>query len=222
MNPQTKEEEEQDEERKKREEKDIEPSSTPGTNKTTQGAFKPKKKQALRVVCTDPEIQAHREHMSEHAVICKFMGLWPTECALCQWIKQHWRPKGDINLHLGAKGFFTVVFTNLEDKDRVFDGGPYFFAYAGLYMRPWKPNFVPEQETFTQFPVWIRLFSLPIDYWGLATLKQIGDKMGTFIKASEATIQRRYTSCARICVELDVSGALHEGIWLEFRDEDYF
>jgi len=25
-----------------------------------------------------------------------------------------------------------------------------------------------------------------------------------------------------ICVEMDVSGALHEGLWLEYRDEDYF
>ena len=71
-------------------------------------------------------------------------------------------------------------------------------------------------------PVWICLFSLPIDYWGLATLKQIGDHLGTFIKASEATMQRRYTSGARICVEMDVSGALHEGLWLEFKDEDYY
>lgn len=79
-----------------------------------------------------------------------------------------------------------------------------------------------EKGTFTQVPVWIRLFSLPIDYWGLETLKQIGDRLGTFIKDSEATMQRRYTSCARICVEMDVSRALHEGLWLEFRDEDYF
>lgn len=215
-------EDEQEKQGKKREGKDRESPIIPGTNNAPQEACKPKKNEALRVVCTDPEIQAHREHMSEHAVICKFMGLWPMERALCQWIKQHWRPKGDINLHLGAKCFFTIVFTNLEDKDRIFDGGPYFFASAGLYMRPWKPNFVPENETFTQVPVWIRRFSLPIDYWGLATLKKIGDKLGTFIKASEATIQRRYTSCTRICVELDVSGALHEGIWLEFRDEDYF
>lgn len=102
--------------------------------------------------------------MTEHAILCKFMGLWPIEQALCQWIKQHWNPKGDVKLHLRAKGFFTVVFTNLEDKDRIFDGGPYFFASAGLYMRPWKANFVPEKETLTQVPVWIRLFSLPIDY----------------------------------------------------------
>lgn len=125
-------------------------------------------------------------------------------------------------MHLGAKGFFTVVFTNLEDKDQIFDGGPYFMASTGLYMRPWKANFVPEKESFTQVPVWIRLFSLPIDYWSLNALKQIGDKLGTFIKASEATLQKKYTSCARICVDMDVSGALHEGLWLEYRDEDYY
>lgn len=70
--------------------------------------------------------------------------------------------------------------------------------------------------------MWIRLFSLPVDYWGLNALKQIGDQLGTFIKASEATLQKKYTSYARICVEMDVSGALYEGLWLEYRDENYF
>lgn len=120
-------------------------ASNPSPNNTSQGVCKPKKKDTLRMVLSDPNIQAYREHMIEHAIICKFMGLWPTERALCQWIKQHWRPKGDVKLHLGAKGFFTVVFTNLEDKDKVFNGGPYFFSSAGLYMRPWKANFVPEK-----------------------------------------------------------------------------
>lgn len=123
---------------------------------------------------------------------------------------------------MGAKGFFTVVFTNLEDKEKILDGGPYFMASAGLYMRPWKPNFVPEKESFTQVLVWIRLFSLPIDYWGMNALKQIGDQLGTFIKASEATLQNKYTSYARICVEMDVSGALYEGLCLEYRDDNYF
>jgi len=213
---------EQKEGSQEKEEKECETISNPSNNSTSSGICKPKKADTLRVVILDPEIQAYREHMAEHAVICKFMGLWPTERALCQWIRQQWKPKGDVKLHLGAKGFFTVVFTNLEDKDRIFYGGPYFLASAGLYMRPWKPNFVPEKETFTQVPVWIRLFSLPIDYWGLSALKQIGDQLGKFIKASEATMQRRYTSCARICVEMDVSRALHDGLWLEYRDEDYF
>ena len=74
------------------------------------------------------------------------------------------KPKGNIDLHLGSKGFFTMVFTNIEDKDRIFEGGPYFFAAAGLYMRPWVMNFVPKQETFTSILVWVRLYSLPLDY----------------------------------------------------------
>eukprot|EP00253_Pinus_taeda_P033737 PITA_33737 len=191
--------------------KEGEPSSNPNKLTSSSGAYKPKKTNNLRVVITDPEIQAYREHMTERAIICKFMGIWPSERSLCHWIKLHWKPRGDVKLHLGAKGFFTVDFSNLEDKDRVFEGGPYFLASAGLYMRPWKPNFAPEKESFTQVLVWICLFSLPIDYWGLNALKQIGDKLGTFIKASEATLQKRYTSYARICVEMDVSGALHEG-----------
>jgi hypothetical protein len=40
-----------------------------------------------------------------------------------------------VELHPGLKGFFTVVFMNLEDRDRVFEGGPYFHTLAGLYMR---------------------------------------------------------------------------------------
>lgn len=128
-------------------------TSNQDPNGPSQGVCKPKKKDTLRVVLLDPIIQAYREHMLEHAIICKFMGLWPTERALCHWIKLHWRPKVDVKLHLGAKGFFTVVFTNLEDKDKVFDGGPYFFSSVGLYMRPWKANFAPEKETFTSVPV---------------------------------------------------------------------
>jgi len=88
------------------------------------------------VVLSDPALYVHREHMANYAVICKFMGLWPTEKALNAWIKNDWKPKGEIDPYLGSKGFFTIVFTNLEDKEMVFEGGPYFYAVVGLYMRP--------------------------------------------------------------------------------------
>jgi hypothetical protein len=28
-----------------------------------------------------------------------------------------------VELHLGSKGFFTVVFMNLDNRDKVFEGG---------------------------------------------------------------------------------------------------
>ena len=45
--------------------------------------------------------------------------------------------------------------------------------------------------------------------------------MGKYVKTSEATLKGRYTSYARICIEMDVSGALPEAISLEFRDEEW-
>ena len=130
-------------------------------NISTTGPCKPKKNIKPWVVLNDPTLQVHKDQMATYVVIRKFMGIWPMEKALYTWIRNNWKPNREINLHLGSKGFFTVVFTNLEDKDIVFEGGPYFYAVTGLYMRPWVMNFFPKWETFTSVPVWIRLYSLP-------------------------------------------------------------
>jgi hypothetical protein len=182
---------------------------------------KPKTTLIPKVILEDPQTQLFRDQMKTHALICKFMGLWPTEGTLRNWIKYKWKPSREVELHLGSKGFFTVVFMNLEDRDRVFEGGPYFHASAGLYMRPWKENFSPEKETFKNVPVWLRLYSLPPDYWLPSTFEAIGNKLGKYVKTSEATLKGRYTSYARIYIEMDVSGALPEAISLEFRDEEW-
>ena len=73
--------------------------------------------------------------MQEHTVICKFMGSWPTKKALNGWIQNKWRPKGEVRLQLGSKGFFMVIFNLLEDKERIFEGVSYFLNAARLYMR---------------------------------------------------------------------------------------
>eukprot|EP00253_Pinus_taeda_P010957 PITA_10957 len=118
-------------------------------------------------------------------------------------------------------GFFTVVFTSLEDKDKVFERGPYFYVVAGLYMQTWMMNFVLNRETLTSVLVWIRLYSLPLDYWLPESLKTIGNKLGHFLKISEVTLKGRYTSFARICVEMDLSGAISEVIILDLYDEEW-
>jgi hypothetical protein len=45
--------------------------------------------------------------------------------------------------------------------------------------------------------------------------------MGKYVKTLEATLKGRYTSYARICIEIDVSRALPEAISLEFKDEEW-
>jgi len=65
--------------------------------------------------------------MRDHALIGKFMGLWPSKRDLIKWIKALWKPKGHFDLQLGSKGFFIAIFHNLEDKDQIFENGSYLF-----------------------------------------------------------------------------------------------
>ena len=69
---------------KEKEEKDKERGAK---NKAQKGPCKPKAEVTPRVVLNDPALQAHRDHMRTYAIICKFVGLWPTEKALQTWSK---------------------------------------------------------------------------------------------------------------------------------------
>ena len=88
---------------------------------------------------------------------------------------------------MGPKGFFTAIFNCIGDRNNVMDGGPYFFNSTGLYLRNWFERFNPVKENFNWAPVWIRLYSLPLEYWDEDSLQEIGKGLGEFIKIAEET-----------------------------------
>jgi len=107
---------------------------------------KHKKTMIPKVILEDPKTQLYQDQMKTHALIFKFMGLWPTERTLRNWIKYQWKSSGEVELHLRSKGFFKIIFMNLEDRDKFFDGGPYLHASIGLYIHSWKEKLSPEKE----------------------------------------------------------------------------
>jgi hypothetical protein len=86
--------------------------------------------------------------MKYFALIGKFLGLWPYEKYLVKWIQHWWKPKGHYDLQLRSKGFFTIILHNLEDRNRIFEGEPYFYNSTGLFLRFWTEKFNPEKEDF--------------------------------------------------------------------------
>ena len=125
--------------------------------------------------------------MKERAFIGKLVGIWPSEKTLMGWINTAWKPQGHYDLQLGAKGFFTVIFFNEEDRTRIFESGSYFFNSAGLFLRPWKEIFNLDKENLTIAPVWIRMYSLLTEYWLEEILMEIGNILGNFVKVFEQT-----------------------------------
>jgi hypothetical protein len=143
------------------------------------------------------------------------------EHPLLIWIAAKWKPKAHFDIQLGSKGFFTIIFTQLDDRDIILEGGPYFFNSAGLYLWNWTKCFNPNKEDFTWTPVWIRLYSLPQDYWDDETLKYIGNALGNFVKIEEQTKTNKYTSYARICIYMHISKDPPDSICLVHEDTEW-
>jgi len=189
--------------------------------KVTSRTCKPIAEERPKIELPSQKINERIQYMTDHALIGKFIGMWPTEKALHGWISTKWKPKGDITLQLGPKGFFTVIFYCLEDKFRIITQGPYFFNSVGLYLREWIARFNPDKEDLTWAPVWIRMYSLPEEYWDEGILKDIGSGLGEFIKIAEETKLRRYTSYARICVFMRLDKALPDSVSLSRDDYEW-
>jgi hypothetical protein len=101
---------------------DVEPSTShPKASQGWEpGKCIPQSDKLPRYTISSTRVGEHTQFMREHALIGKFLGLWPSEWDLMRWIKYWWNPKGDYEVQLNSKGFFTIILYSLEDKDRIF------------------------------------------------------------------------------------------------------
>ena len=88
-------------------------------------------------------------------------------------------------------------------------------------MRYQIEKFNPNKEDFTCVPVRIRLYSLPQEFLNEEVFSSIGNTLGSYIKTMKITRKKRYTAFARICVYLDVSGAIPKSIALSYEDSEW-
>jgi hypothetical protein len=176
---------------------------------------------ALKYIINSPRIEDQKQYMRDFALIGKILGLWPSEKDLVKCIQHWWKPKGHYDLQLGSKGFFNIILHNLEDINRIFEGGSYFYNSAGLFLYFWMERFNPKKEDFTHAPIWLRLYFLPREFWLEEILAGIDNTIGIYVKALEATRQRRYTAYARICVYLNISKPIPGAITLDYQDDKW-
>ena len=97
---------------------------TSGSNKENKvnglniraGKCFPKSKMIPKIQIKSDRIKEDITNMKEHALIGKFVGIWPMEKTLVWWINTTWKPQGHYDLTLRSKGFFMVIFFNKEDR----------------------------------------------------------------------------------------------------------
>ena len=84
--------------------------------------------------------------MRDHAFIYNFIGFWPIERSLQGWITHKWNPKGHVEPKLGSKGFFTDIFFNKEDQERIIEHGTYFSTTLGYIYKALERELLSEER----------------------------------------------------------------------------
>nr|POE59909.1 hypothetical protein CFP56_39478 [Quercus suber] len=112
------------------------------------------------------------------ALIVKLYGRTVGFNFLQQKISALWKPKGRLDIVDLSKDFYLVKFSAMEDYDLVLDKGPRFIGEHFLSIRPWVPNFRPCSADVSSIAVWVRLNDLPIEYYQVEALKEIGSTIG--------------------------------------------
>lgn len=176
------------------------------------GQCLPKSNKIPTMIIKSEGLESHIQYMKDHALIAKFVGIWPPKRTLVWWINNTWKLKGGYDLRLGVKGFFTIIFYSMEDKNQVFEGGPYFYNSVGLYLTFCQEKFNLDRVDLSIALVWLKLYSLPCQFCRPKILEDIGNALGSFVKIADQTKRMRYVSYARICVYLNISKELSASI----------
>ncbi|KAK1305368.1 hypothetical protein QJS10_CPB11g01695 [Acorus calamus] len=147
-------------------------------------------------------------------------GKSPVFTPFLQFIKNLWKPKGEIHLSFQGNGFFMVRFDLEEDLIHVLEGGPWSMANRPFVIQRWNRNIRFELERLKSIPLWIKLPNLPLHFWSRTCLGRIASLIGTPLYLDSPTALKSRTAYARVCVEVDAGFELPDKVFVEVRNGD--
>lgn len=101
-----------------------------------------------------------------------------------------------------------MQFSCKEDHDMVLRKGPWFIGEHFLSIRPWEPNYKPSTMNVSFIAVWIRLNELPIEYYDVEVLKQLGNSISKVMRIDTHRAAETRGCFTRLCVQVDVDKPL--------------
>ena len=101
-----------------------------------------------------------------------------------------WKPVAKLDCVNLGKDFFFIRFSNSDDYDKVLKGEPWFEA------------------KLSSVAIWVRLPELPIEFYDVAVLREIGSTIGPILRIDSYTTSKSKGSCTRLCVQVDLEKPL--------------
>ena len=115
-------------------------------------------------------------------------------------------------------GFYILKFESKSDYNKVLTGGPWTINGHYLTVQRWYGDFKADQSKALRLAVWLRIISLPAEYYDDQALFQIASALGRPLKLAGRTADVVRGSFARMCVEIDLKKPLEPTIGIGKHD----
>ncbi|PKU71360.1 RNA exonuclease 1 [Dendrobium catenatum] len=135
-------------------------------------------------------------------------------------MKKVWILKGSFSLLSLADGFFLIKFSNQEDFDLVWSGGPWFMLGKPFILQKWSPKFQPKRDELSEIPLWIKIVDFPLALWTPKGISTIASYIGNPLSVDTLTAKRARLTYARVCVAISKDSSLPEEIPINIEGED--
>ena len=123
-----------------------------------------------------------------------------------------WKPATRMDCVNLGKDYFLIKFYCADDYDKVLHGGPWFIGEHFLAIKPWEPYFRASGDNLTSVAVWVRFPELPIEFYDMEVLKEIGSVIGPVLRIDSYTTTGSRGSYARLCIQIDLVKPLIKSI----------
>ncbi|XP_074299117.1 uncharacterized protein LOC141630147 [Silene latifolia] len=150
------------------------------------------------------------------AVYCYVLGANPPWKVIDGFVKRIWGYTDYEKLSFHSNGIFVVRFKTEEMKLRVLQAGPIIFDNKPVVVKEWTPTTKLVKEAVNKVPIRIRIYGLPLKFWG-NSLKKIAGLVGVPVRCDSNTQLKTFLGYARVMVEVKVGDVLPDVV--EFDDE---
>ena len=132
-----------------------------------------------------------------------------------------WNPKNQWSLTPIGKGYYTLRFSNEEDKQKVWTSGQAIIKEGTFNLLQWTPDFKPSKQKHTRAHVWARLHEVPDEYMHFHLLLSMANIIGYPVTIDPHTLKKEFGHYCRVEVDVDLRSTLPSSILVEREDYSF-
>lgn len=160
------------------------------------------------VITIGAEVLEAMNGMWKNCILVKVLGRHSSIAVLSKKLRELWKPIGAMYVMDLPRQFFMVRFEKEEEYLEALTGGPWRVFGSYLMVQGWSPEFDPMRDEIVTTPVWVRLASIPVNFYHKSILMGIAKGLGKPIKVDLTTLNFERARFARVCVEVNLKKPL--------------